>query len=322
MTELQKSEVRRLYHEGKSKKYICQKLGLTDGQVRHFTSISGLSNRTKYWTKEEVDLLKKRYQSVKYSEEIKLDELATVLGKYKANICRKAKLLGLTDKKRRGKKNRKIKQNMFSTKEELLKYRADCTKRYFKTKGHPRGMKGKKHSEKALEKISEASKKQNASRTQEQKSDIALKAMKTKEKNGTLYMSKKASWKSAWRNIGGQDKYYRSRWEANYARYLQWLKENNQIQEWQHEPKTFWFEKIKRGTRSYLPDFWVKENDGSEAYHEVKGWMDDKSKTKIKRMRKYYPEIKLIVIDTPVYKGILKKMSGIIKDWEFDSKGR
>ena len=96
-------------------------------------------------------------------------------------------------------------------------------------------------------------------------------------------MSKYASCKSGWREIGGIRKYYRSRWEANYARYLEFLKVNGEIEKWEHEPETFWFEGIKRGVMSYLPDFRVTEKNGDIVFHEVKGWMDARSITKIKR---------------------------------------
>src|SRR5687768_3513242 len=113
----------------------------------------------------------------------------------------------------------------------------------------------------------------------------------TEEQNGYHLAKKNIRGESSasWRVIGGIRKYFRSRWEANYARYLEWLKTNGEIVSWTHEPKTFWFEKIKRGTRSYLPDFCVIEKNGKEVYYEVKGYMDSKSKTKIKRMAKYYP---------------------------------
>tara|TARA_R110002126_G_scaffold52090_6_gene142029 strand:+ start:758 stop:1156 length:399 start_codon:yes stop_codon:yes gene_type:complete len=126
----------------------------------------------------------------------------------------------------------------------------------------------------------------------------------------------KTIWKAAWREIGGVRKYYRSRWEANYARYLQWLKEQGQIDDWQHEPKTFWFEGIRRGCTSYLPDFRVVYANGKEEWHEVKGHMDAKSKTKIKRMAKFYPGVKLEVICVKRYRGIEKVMGRIIPDWE------
>lgn len=122
--------------------------------------------------------------------------------------------------------------------------------------------------------------------------------------------------KQGWREIGGYRKYYRSRWEANYARYLEWLKQLGEIKEWLHEPETFWFENIKRGVRSYLPDFKVTNNNGDIEYHEVKGWMDDRSKTKLKRMKKYYPHIKMVLIQAKQYKEIGKKVSIMISGWE------
>ena len=125
----------------------------------------------------------------------------------------------------------------------------------------------------------------------------------------------KTTWKQGWREIGGYRKYYRSKWEANYARYLQFLKDNKAIKDCKHEGKTFWFEGLKRGTMSYLPDFLVIKNDDSEEYHEVKGYMDSKSATKIKRMAKYHPTIKLRVVDKIWFKESTKYLKKIIKDW-------
>ena len=113
-------------------------------------------------------------------------------------------------------------------------------------------------------------------------------------------------------NINGKDIYFRSLWEANYALYLDFLIKNHEIKSWEFEPQTFWFEKIKRGIRSYLPDFKVYKNDDSFEYHEVKGWMDKKSVTKLKRMKKYYPNIRVIVIDEDSYKDIKKKLGKAI----------
>ena len=45
--------------------------------------------------------------------------------------------------------------------------------------------------------------------------------------------------------IGGKTIFARSSWEANVAAYLQFLKDNNERKDWEHEPKTFWFLKIK-----------------------------------------------------------------------------
>lgn len=116
-------------------------------------------------------------------------------------------------------------------------------------------------------------------------------------------------------DIGGKKFFSRSRWEANYALYLEHLKSKSYIADWSHEPETFWFEKIKRGVRSYLPDFKVTLSDGSIEYHEVKGFMDDKSLTKIRRMKIYHPKIKLVLID-PIAYGVIERHNGrLIPGW-------
>ena len=109
------------------------------------------------------------------------------------------------------------------------------------------------------------------------------------------------------------DMYFRSRWEANYARYLNLLVNLKQIIKWEYEPDTFIFDDIKRGTKSYLPDFKVYLNDNKYEYHEVKGYNSPISQTKLKRMAKFYPNEKVILIDKPVYMEIHKKMKSIIK---------
>lgn len=119
-----------------------------------------------------------------------------------------------------------------------------------------------------------------------------------------------------WREIDGKRIYFRSRWECNYGFYLQWQKDRKMIKEWYHEPKTFWFEGIKRGCVTYLPDFQVINNDGSHEWIEVKGFMDAKSRTKINRFRKYFPEEKLRIVNSKWYKANKKKLSLIIPGWE------
>lgn len=100
-----------------------------------------------------------------------------------------------------------------------------------------------------------------------------------------------------WRNVAERSCYFKSDWEFRYANHLQFQKDHKLIIEWYYEPQTFWFENIKRGTRSYLPDFKVMRPDGSHYWIEVKGYMDSKSLTKIKRFKKYYPKEELQVVD-------------------------
>ena len=120
-------------------------------------------------------------------------------------------------------------------------------------------------------------------------------------------------YRNGYYNINGKRVYFRSKWEANYALYLDFLIKQKQIKKWTYEKDVFIFEKIKFGTRSYRPDFKIYNNDESIEYHEVKGYMDAKSKTKIKRMAKYYPNIKLIIVDKPIYKDIKKKLGKMLK---------
>ena len=136
---------------------------------------------------------------------------------------------------------------------------------------------------------------------------------------------------AGWREIAGRNLYFRSKWECNYARYLQWQKEykfhvvddngitkieTGIIKDWQHEPKTFWYEGIKRGTNNYKPDFRVDLLDGSHYWVEVKGYMDPKSETKIKRFNKYFPDEEIRVIDSKWFKRNNEKMRILVKGWE------
>lgn len=181
--------------------------------------------------------------------------------------------------------------------------------------GHPRGMKGKSHTDEAKQRIGQNSERHWQSMTDQDKQSRYLKSQKTRVANGTI-INPHGSWKASWRTIGDHTKYFRSRWEANYARYLEWLKSLKQIVGWEHEPETFWFDGVKRGVVSYLPDFRVTCNDGSIEYHEVKGWMDARSKTKLKRMAKYHPKVKLVLIDAKAYKSLEKDVKSVVRGWE------
>lgn len=180
--------------------------------------------------------------------------------------------------------------------------------------GHPRGALGMKHTEETRKKMGEKSKAAWQRMSDEVRDKYSVRGAINGAKS-TMNRSN-ASWKSGWREVGGQRVYFRSRWEANYARYLQWLKERGEIYEWEHEPHTFWFEGVKRGCMSYLPDFRVTENSSERVYHEVKGWMDERSKTKIERMATYYPGVKLRVIDGRQYNALQKTMRPLVREWE------
>ena len=296
---------------------LAERLGRTKGSIRGRITNIGIAKKES-WTHEQEEALRAMYMEAGEGGVLRLSEFADSVGREAGNVSRKAKELGLpTSATRRRVIERKERVNKFASNEEMRQAFSERMKKALAEKGHPRGMLGLKHSPESIEKIAKASVISNAARTDEMKAAYNLKAAKTKMRNGTYAPERqKTTWKGGWREIGGMRKYYRSRWEANYACYLEWLKTGGHIADWKHEPKTFWFEGVKRGTVSYLPDFWVVENDGTDAFHEVKGWMDDRSKTKIKRMAKYYPDVKLVVIDSKGYTALRKSVSSLVPGWE------
>ena len=110
-----------------------------------------------------------------------------------------------------------------------------------------------------------------------------------------------------WAIVGNKEpSYFRSTWEFYYALFLEKLKQEGKILDWEHEPQIFRFVGIKSGTMSYLPDFRITHLNGTQEYVETKGYMDSKSATKIKRMRIYHPDIKLRVVEKDWFKQNLK----------------
>jgi hypothetical protein len=118
--------------------------------------------------------------------------------------------------------------------------------------------------------------------------------------------------KQFWAIVGNkQPIYFRSSWEYYYSLFLEKLRQERKIIDWKHEPKCFWFEGIKRGVRSYLPDFCITHLNGSEEWCEVKGYFDSKSQTKMKRMAKYYPEVNIRLVGSDWFKVNLKSCKAL-----------
>ncbi len=120
---------------------------------------------------------------------------------------------------------------------------------------------------------------------------------------------------------------YRSQMEARYAQYLDFLKKSAAVKAWEYEPKTFWFTEptrrglkgVRRGATSYRPDFRVEYPDGREEWHEVKGWMSPADAAKLRRFARYYPDEKLVVIDSK-YMAALRRQVGGILGWSTASR--
>lgn len=107
-------------------------------------------------------------------------------------------------------------------------------------------------------------------------------------------------------------KFFRSSWEANYARYLNFI----QVQ-WEYESKIFYFPNVKNGAVSYKPDFYLCSTD---TYVEIKGLEKSTDRTKWGRMKKFHPEVRLLVVDTKKYREIETKYGGLIPHWEHPEK--
>jgi hypothetical protein len=115
--------------------------------------------------------------------------------------------------------------------------------------------------------------------------------------------------------------YVRSIWEANYARYLNYLVSRGTIAGWTYEPKTFQFRGITRGTRDYTPDFRVDLLNGGHEWHEVKGWLDPKSKTRLKRMARYFPDEHVSLVQHEWFARARRSgLAALIPGWESGRK--
>ena len=120
-----------------------------------------------------------------------------------------------------------------------------------------------------------------------------------------------------WKTINGTEYFFKSAMECKYALYLEWLRKTGNIHSWQYEPREFWFEPIRRGCVSYKPDFCILEKSNPQNYYwvEVKGYMDAKSKTKIARFKKYFPNEKLEIVDSSWFTRNSKKLKGLVPGW-------
>lgn len=96
--------------------------------------------------------------------------------------------------------------------------------------------------------------------------------------------------------------YVRSRWEANFARFLRFTG-----QEFEYEPMSF---TLSCG-KTYTPDFKV-----GDTYYEVKGWWSPVARQKFDDFCSEYPNVKLKIIGPDEYNRLRKSFSMVIESWE------
>lgn len=109
--------------------------------------------------------------------------------------------------------------------------------------------------------------------------------------------------------------YVRSSWEANVAQWLNWRIEHGEILRWEYEIDLFEFP-VKRGSKFYTPDFKVWTSESSYYYIEVKGYMDQPSRTKLKRMGIYFPKERVEVLGREEYRELEKQFRDKLPNWE------
>lgn len=275
------------------------------GQIVHkYLSQLGIIQND-FFTEEEIALIVEEYS--KPFEEFSSANLVAKLNRPLSGIVRMAGKLGLTNKDRGKDKASK----RFKEKINLPGRWKDGT--------HPKGMSGKIHSQETKDKISAHAKLNPES--PEHAAARSKKAIATKiTRYGAATIPTTNTYsrcKRGFRDDLGDGKiFFRSSWEANYARYLNLMVETKQILSWEFEKDTFIFPNQTKGPVSYLPDFKVILLDGSIEYREIKGWMDAKSKSKLKKFKKYYPEVSLVLIDSTQYKKIERTYKLLIPLWE------
>jgi hypothetical protein len=320
MTQLWTKEEEQLLienHPFHTKKELMVILGKTEGSIRGKCTTLGLfSKQHAVWTFLEDEKLRRLLSG--YDGKIyDVASIAFEMGRSVSAVFTRVSKIELGDRNRVLPGGRKDRRKFKGNKDELIKYLSECHKKYIREKGHPKGFLGHHHSDESKKKIGEKSKLFNARLTKNKKAEIRSKINKTKKAKYGSYANLKNPYS---RTHGGTREdlgmYVRSGWEANYARYLNFLKESGAITSWKYEPKTFFFEGSKMRPKSYTPDFEVAYKDGNTEYHEIKGWMDAKSKSKLRKMKKYFPEVKIILINEKRYSEIEEEHRFKIKNWE------
>jgi len=133
-------------------------------------------------------------------------------------------------------------------------------------------------------------------------SEIAVKSWLTKKINGTDLIIGKPISKAGFRKDLG--KYFRSSWEANFARILNFLNIN-----WEYEKKRF-----KLDNNSYCPDFYLSDYN---LYIEIRGYYPHARSDKIQQFLELYPSLRLEVFREEEYEVLSQEFSNIVPNWEF-----
>ena len=286
---------------------VGAEFGIRGSSVHERLQNIGAQKPMNFITEQDRDLIRAEYSAA--DGEVDLTRLAKSLGRSRQTLCKEAASMGLTNRNR-------PKPSSASTR-GIPRWGAPGLP------AHPRGALGLKHSDETKRAIGVNSRKtwahfiatgtgQMSEEARQRRSDRSTARADIANRGSNRYSRTRKGYRE---DLG--DHFFRSSWEANYARYLNLLIRMGVVVSWEFEPETFWFEKIKRGVRSYMVDFKVQyANESKPTYVEVKGWMDPKSKTKIARFRKYYPQHRLEIVGEKEYRNIKACWASSIPLWE------
>jgi hypothetical protein len=299
--------------------------GAADAHVHLTPAEARCCGRMAVWTAGELLQLRTAYD-IAGDAPVDLTGLARLLGRNRAKVCRKARSLGFTNLQRKKRRQCSLPFKQLKTGSvELRALQSKLAKARIAKNGHPRGALGMRHTPEARAKISARSRKSWADPKSGHHSEHSKQA--SSDSAHARFTSGRAQLQGRYsRCAGGKradlgDVYFRSSWEANYARYLNWLRAHGKLDAWSYEAKTFIFAAIKRGTRAYTPDFLVTIA-GRDEWHEVKGWMDPKSVTRLRRMAKYFPREVVRVIGESWFRAAYRSgLPGLIPGWEGNKRG-
>ena len=297
-----------------SMKELMIALNRSEGSIRQKKSALGItSGKNKYFTDKEKEIIKEWYE--RFGDEIDLDELSKFLGRPKTSICRFARKCGLTDQSRMSTKNKE------KARKALLDYINSPEFQKSSAKGremfiwrakndHFRGMLGKHHTDEVKHKISQSHKIKWNNKSDDEKAEIINRISNYRRKNRVYTIAENAYSRCKGGFREDLNQYFRSRWEANIARYLSFLNIK-----WEYEKHRFSFNEIKSGILSYMPDFYLPELD---VWIEVKGWMNEVSKLRLKYFEQFYSDEfkKLILVDDKKYYEIEKDFKYVVPNWE------
>lgn len=169
------------------------------------------------WTEHQIDLVRRFYAAAGKGP-VDLRRLASLVGRQKANVCRKARELGLSDQHRAKDAQPSLPVRPLAP-EEVGARVGEATRRRLRERGHPRGFLGKRHGAHARQRSSATAKamwadpssKINSPEASQERSDRLVQRIADGEFRGAEGHTRC----NGGRRADLSDRYFRSSWEAN-----------------------------------------------------------------------------------------------------------